>query len=322
MNKYCWAPHPINIKGINRLEDNGISVVAEKEVTELACREHVVAAIFRTGRFTRTMMEQLPHLQVIAVHGVGTDGIDISAATEKGIVVLNTPGINSRSVAEHALALMFDLAKKMTESDRLIRQGDYITIKNNGHFREILGLTLGIIGFGAIGLHLAKMASALGMEVLVLSSQSASVLEAQGYRKAPDLEGLLQESDFVSLHAPSTAETYHMMNTQRFSQMKRGACLINTSRGALIDETALTAALQEGIIAGAALDVFEHEPLPLNSPLLAAPNIIMTPHTAASTNSALENMSLAAAEGVLAVLQHTLPASLINPAVWQIRRRG
>lgn len=322
MNKYCWAPHPINIKGINELEKNGIEVITEKEIDKLTCSEQVVAAIFRTGRFTRTMMEQLPHLQVIAVHGVGTDGIDIPSATEKGIVVLNTPGINSRSVAEHAVALMFDLAKKMTESDRLIRQGDYMTIKHNGRFREIMGLTLGIIGFGAIGQHLATMASALGMKVLVLSSQSASVLEAQGYRKAVDLEGLLQESDFVSLHAPSTTETHHMMDAHRFSQMKRGACLINTSRGALIDEAALATALQEGTIAGAGLDVFEHEPLPLNSPLLAAPNIIMTPHTAASTDSALENMSLAAAEGVLAVLHQTPPASLINPVVWQTRRRG
>lgn len=322
MKKYCWAPHPINNKGINRLESNGIAVLAEKELEELTCKQQVVAAIFRSGRFTRTMMEQLPHLQVIAVHGVGTDGIDIQAASENGIVVLNTPGINSRSVAEHAVALMFDLAKKMTESDRLIRQGDYMAIKHHGRFREIMGLTLGIVGFGAIGQHLAKMASALGMQVVVLSSQSAAVLEAQGYRKAVDLDSLLQESDFVSLHAPSTPETKHMMNARRLSQMKPSACLINTSRGALIDEVALAGALREGIIAGAGLDVFEHEPLSLDSPLLAAPNIILTPHTAASTDSALENMALAAAEGVLAVLNQTLPASPVNPAVWQTRRRG
>lgn len=322
MNKFCWAPHPINSIGINALFDKNIHVLTEKEIVDPALREHVVAAIFRSGQFTRTMMGQFPALQVIAVHGVGTDGIDLDAASENGIVVLNTPGANSRSVAEHALALIFDMAKHLTECDRAIRQGHYVNIKHTLGFREIFGLKLGIVGFGAIGQHLARMAKALGMEIQVLSSQPASVLELAGCQKAEDLETLLKTSDFVSLHAPATPDTHHMINAQRLSLMKRTACLINTSRGALIDEVALVDALRQGTIAGAGLDVFEQEPLPADSPLLKAQNIVMTPHSAASTESALENMSMAAAQGILAVLNHTRPDSFINPAVWPTRRKG
>lgn len=321
MKQICWAPHPINSSGINYLEENGLTVSTETSPEDPQQRQQIVAAIFRSGKFTRTMMEQLPHLRVIAVHGVGTDGIDLDAATENGIVVLNTPGMNSRSVAEHALALLFDLAKRLTVCDRAVHQQQYMAIKYTGGFQEIYGLTLGIVGYGAIGQILARMAVALGMKVMVHTSQPADVIAQAGCSKADDLAALLRESDFVSLHAPATADTYHLMDRQRLALMKRSACLINTSRGSLIDESALAEALHQGELAGAGLDVFELEPLASDSPLMTAPNLILTPHTAASSDSAMRNMALAAAQGVVTVLNNQPPLSLINPAVWSTRRQ-
>lgn len=321
MKQICWAPHPINSSGINYLQENGLEVSTDTSVENVQQPEHIVAAIFRSGKFTRTMMEHFPHLRVIAVHGVGTDGIDLEAATANGIVVLNTPGMNSRSVAEHALALLFDLAKRVTVCDRAVHQQQYMAIKYTGGFREIYGLTLGIVGYGAIGQILARMAVALGMKVMVHSSQPAEVIAQAGCSKAEDLATLLRDSDFVSLHAPATPDTYHLMDRQRLALMKRSACLINTSRGSLIDERALADALQQGELAGAGLDVFEQEPLAIDSPLMTAPNLILTPHTAASSDSAMRNMALAAAQGVVTVLDNQPPLSLINPAVWPTRRQ-
>lgn len=320
MKKICWIPHPININGINILEDNKLEISTSESFNSIVHHDQVVAAIFRTGKFTCTMMEHFPNLRVIAVHGVGTDGIDIETATRKGIVVLNTPGLNSRSVAEHALALLFDLSKRLTVCDRAIRENKYMEIKYAGGFQEIYGRTLGIIGFGAIGQHLAKMAVALGMKVLVHTRQSAEIIANYGCVKAYDLAELLSESDYISLNAPATADTYHLIDRQRLALMKPGACLINTSRGSLIDEAALANALITGKLAGAGLDVFENEPLIPDSPLTTVPNLILTPHTAASSESAMRNMASGVAQGVLAVLNNKKPDSLINPAVWTVRR--
>lgn len=313
MDKICWVPQPINSFGIRRLEENNFSVLSGELPESDEILGNIVAAIFRSGKFTCTMMEQLPALRIIAVHGVGTDGIDIASATRKNIVVLNTPGMNSRSVAEHALSLLLDLAKCVTVSDRAIRKNQYTAIKYSGGFREIFGLTLGIIGYGAIGQHLAIMAAALGMNVLIHSSQSAESLADKGMHKAENLEELLGLSDFVSLHAPATANNRHLINRERLALMKPGSFLINTSRGALVDEQALADALSRGHLAGAGLDVFENEPLAGNAQLLNAPNLIVTPHSAASTESAMRNMAMGAVEGILDVLNNRLPASLVNP---------
>ncbi|WP_294912589.1 hydroxyacid dehydrogenase [Tatumella sp. UBA2305] len=321
MKRTCWIPHPINNHGINILEENKLEISTSESFDSIVHHDKVVSAIFRTGKFTCTMMEHFPNLRVIAVHGVGTDGIDLEAATRKGIVVLNTPGLNSRSVAEHALALLFDLSKRLTVCDRAVRENKYMEIKYTGGFQEIYGRTLGIIGFGSIGQHLAKMAVALGMKVLVHTRQSTEIIAHYGCAKANDLADLLSESDYLSLNAPATAETYHLIDRQRLALMKPGACLINTSRGSLIDEAALADALITGKLAGAGLDVFEHEPLTPDSPLLTSPNLILTPHTAASSESAMRNMAMGVAQGILAVLNNQKPDSLINPAVWAVRRQ-
>ncbi|KAB7897487.1 hydroxyacid dehydrogenase [Rouxiella sp. S1S-2] len=320
MKKFCLIPQPIHASGLQTLREYGV----EPWVGEAACSnapvENVVAAIYRSGQFSRTRMVQLPNLRAIGVHGVGIDGIDLAAATDLGIAVFNTPGTNNRSVAEHAIGLMFALTKRLPESDSAVRKGAF-SFRFEGGLRELFGATLGVVGFGAIGQLTAKLALSLGMRVQVLTRSRAQELTALGLEKAASLETLLATSDIVSLHAPSLPETQKMIGPMQLAMMKSSAYLINTSRGALIDEEALIAALQTGEIAGAGLDVFAVEPLSASSPLTQLPNVVLTPHAAASTEQALMRMASAAVAGVLDVINDRAPPSLLNPQIWERRRR-
>ncbi|MCC3721427.1 hydroxyacid dehydrogenase [Rouxiella badensis] len=318
--RFCLIPQPIHESGVRQLRENGIEPLVGEAACESAPIEDVVAAIYRSGQFSRTRMVQLPNLRAIAVHGVGIDGIDLPGANELGIAVFNTPGANNRSVAEHAIALMFALTKRIPESDRAVREGNF-SFRFEGGLRELLGARLGVIGFGAIGQLTAKLALGMGMQVQILSRRSEEELAALGLQKAHSLESLLATSDVVSLHAPSLPETQHMIGAEQLKTMKPSAFLINTSRGALVDEAALITALQTGQIAGAGLDVFAVEPLPASSPLTQLSNVILTPHAAASAEQALMRMASAAVSGVLDILDDRAPASLINPQIWETRRR-
>lgn len=320
MNKFCLIPQPIHESGLQKLRDNGIEPLIGEAACASAPVDQVVAAIYRSGQFSRTRMVQLPALRAIAVHGVGIDGIDLDAANELGVAVFNTPGANNRSVAEHALGLMFALTKRIPESDQAVRKGEF-SFRFTGGLRELFGATLGVVGYGAIGQMTAQMAQAMGMRVQVLTRRSAEELAALGLEKAASLESLLASSDIVSLHAPSLPETRHLIGEQQLKQMKLSAYLINTSRGALVDEEALIAALQQGEIAGAGLDVFAVEPLPASSPLTQLSNVVLTPHSAASAEQALMRMASAAVTGVLDILDERCPLSIINPQIWETRRR-
>ena len=320
MNKFCLIPQPIHESGLQKLRDNGIEPLIGEAACASAPVDQVVAAIYRSGQFSRTRMVQLPALRAIAVHGVGIDGIDLDAANELGVAVFNTPGANNRSVAEHALGLMFALTKRIPESDQAVRKGEF-SFRFTGGLRELFGATLGVVGYGAIGQMTAQMAQAMGMRVQVLTRRSAEELAALGLEKAASLESLLASSDIVSLHAPSLPETRHLIGEQQLKQMKSSAYLINTSRGALVDEEALIAALQQGEIAGAGLDVFAVEPLPASSPLTQLSNVVLTPHSAASAEQALMRMASAAVTGVLDILDERCPLSIINPQIWETRRR-
>ncbi|WP_369790223.1 hydroxyacid dehydrogenase [Rouxiella sp. WC2420] len=320
MNKFCLIPQPIHQSGLQQLRDNGIEPLVGEEACANAPVDQVVAAIYRSGQFPRTRMVQLPALRAIAVHGVGIDGIDLEGANELGVAVFNTPGANNRSVAEHALGLMFALTKRLPESDQAVRRGEF-SFRFKGGLRELSGATLGIVGYGAIGQMTAQMTQAMGMRVQVLTRRSAEELADLGLEKASSLESLLTSSDIVSLHAPSLPETQHLIGAEQLKIMKPSAYLINTSRGALVDEVALIAALQQGEIAGAGLDVFAVEPLPASSPLTQLPNVVLTPHAAASAEQALIRMASAAVTGVLEVLNDRCPPSMINPQIWELRRR-
>lgn len=274
------------------------------------------AVIVRLFRIDEQDLRQSNRLKVIAKHGAGVDNIDCPAATARRIPVVYTPTANSNAVAEHTLALMLALARQIGPASAAMLAGRF-SERNRFQGVELAGKTLGVIGLGRIGAQVARLAHyGLDMSVsaydpfVVKTSYSGPALIADS------LETVLRQADFLTLHLPLTPDTRHLINARSLEWLKPTCRLINTSRGAVVDETALTAALNEGRLAGAALDVFETEPLPVNSPLCTAPNILLTPHISSSTDEALERMSLQAAQGILAVLHGHRPEFVANPEVF------
>jgi D-3-phosphoglycerate dehydrogenase len=236
----------------------------------------------------------------IAKHGVGTNDIDIKAATKLNISVSVTTGSNGHSVAEHALALIMALAKDLPRQDALIRDG--VWDKNQYRGRELRGQQLGIVGFGFIGQTLAKMARVIGMEVTAFDPFTPDSAFVSGASRATDLDALLAASDIVSLHCPLTPDTVKLIDARRIRLMKHGAFLINTARGEVVDEVALTMTLEEGRLGGAGLDSFAIEPPGPDNPLFQLPNTLVSPHVAGVTLDAKRAVSVMAAQNVLAVL--------------------
>lgn len=313
----CLIVQPIHSAGVDRLKDAGILPVDNLDHVDPAC---IVAAITRNAGFSGQQMNTLPNLQVVAVHGVGYDPVDVDTATSLGISVTNTPGSNERSVAEQAIGLMFALAKQVVAADSATRKGDF-AFKYSADLIEVAGLTLGILGFGAIGCQTAAIGRALGMRVIALSShQPDAVFERLGVVRASSIQMLLRESDVVSLHLPSTPSTRNVIGREQLALMKPTSLLINTGRGSTVDEDALVDALRDGTIRGAGLDVFRSEPLDPNHPLCSLQNVILSPHLAGSTEAALRRTATAAAECVLTVLANKRPETLVNPQVWASRR--
>lgn len=269
-------------------EDNGFEVNRIHDSTTPEFEEALAGAhalIVRSAtKVTDDMMGRAPRLRVIGRAGVGVDNIDVAAATARGIAVFNAPGGNTIAAAELTMALMLSLVRKVTEADRSIRDGRW----DRASFRgvELRGRTVGIIGGGRIGGEVAKRCAAFDMEVLIddpyLGEERALELGA----KLVDLEDIVQMADVVSLHVPLTEETRGLIDADALDRMKGSAYLINVSRGGVVDEKALAEALESRNIAGAALDVYESEPLSLDSPLRKAPNLVMTPHLGASTKEA------------------------------------
>jgi D-3-phosphoglycerate dehydrogenase / 2-oxoglutarate reductase len=266
-------------------------------------------------------MDAAPLLRVIGSHGIGVNAIAVEHATALGLPVVNTPDANRSSVAEHTIALILAVAKRIVGADGAARQIDF-DFKYRSPLSDISGKVLGIVGFGGIGRKVAVMAkSAFAMDVLVISgSAKTEELRALGYRRAADLNALLRESDIVSLHLPLLPQLKHMIGARELALMKKSAILINTARGGLVDEMALAAALSDGSIAGAGLDVFEDEAMSIHHPLLARSNIVVTPHVAGSSEEALRRTATQLVERIVAVLGGT-PLDVVNPAVWDRRRR-
>ena len=254
-------------------------------------------------KVTREMIENGKKLKVIARAGAGVDTIDIDAARAQGIPVINAHGANAEAVAEHTMAFTLMLARNMVPVSSALSRGSWE--KKTYTAMELEGKTLGIIGFGHIGSRVAQIARTLGMVIIVYSSdideKRKQVQELSGKRMS--LEALLRLSDVVSVHVPLTPETRHLMGEKEFSCMKKTAYFINTARGEIVDEQALVKALQDGTIAGAALDVYEHEPLPVGSPLFALSNVILTPHVASVSREGAERVSRMIAEDIIRVLQ-------------------
>jgi D-3-phosphoglycerate dehydrogenase len=257
----------------------------------------------------RALIEASPRLRVIARAGTGVDNVDVEAATERGILVMNAPGANSVSVAEHAIALMLALSRGVAAADGAMKRGVWDKKKLVG--AELRGKTLGIVGLGRIGQEVALRARVFGMSLVAhdpfISEQVAAALDI----KLASLDELCAESDYITLHVPSTAETRHLFDRQRFEKCKAGVRIVNTARGELIDEEALADAIESGAVAGAGLDVFEKEP-PGESRLVKLRQVVATPHIAASTLEAQELVGIETAAAVRDYLQAGTIANAVN----------
>jgi len=279
----------------------------------------VMGDTFVTGE----VMDRIgPRLRIIARTGIGVDRIDLDAATQRGILVVNTPDGPTESTAEHAIALMLNLCKGVMTGDRILRSGAGFPAP--GALRlglEATGAVLGLVGLGRIGGRVATIAQVLGMKVLAfdpfITSERASIL---GVELVSSLAELLPRADVVSLHCPSMPETYHIMNAEMLHLMRKGAYLINVARGALIDESALLEVLRSGHLAGAALDVFDPEPPLANNPLFTLPNTICTPHIGSYTAASVLRMQAMVCEQIAIALHGQRPTNLVNAAVWGHQR--
>jgi len=288
---------------IDILERAGCEVVASPSPrpvsVENLCREiaDMDALIVGIDPVTGDVIRAGSRLKVISKYGVGLDNIDLEAARERGIVVTNTPGANSRAVAELTIALVFALARRIPHADRATKSGRWEKVSGV----ELTGRTLGLVGLGTIGGIVAGLALGVGLRVVASDPRiSEETNEIEGVTLLP-LDELLAKSDFVSLHVPLCDETQALINRQTLKLVKTGAYLINTSRGEVVDEDALVEALRSGRLAGAALDVYRHEP-PTGSRLAELDNVIATPHMGAHTTEAVDRMGVQAARNVVSAL--------------------
>jgi phosphoglycerate dehydrogenase-like enzyme len=254
------------------------------------------------------VFEALPDLRVIARCGVGFDAINLPACDKAGVVVTTTPGVNHHSVAEHTIALLMGVARGFPGQDQGVRSGNWIRIAAP----RVMGRTLGIVGLGRIGQAVATRAVGLGMNVVAFEPTPNPEFVSKWGIKIVPLDTLLAESDYVSLHNPATAASRHMMNAATFAKMKPGSVFINTARGALVDESALYAALKSGHLRGAGLDVFEVEPLPLTSPLLTLPNVLTAGHVAGLDIESQDGAMIMIAETIIALRDGQWPADKIQ----------
>ena len=260
-----------------------------------------------------------PHLRVISTSGRGTDAVDIAAASARGIAVVNNPAFGTVPVAEHAVGAMIALAKNMFPFNRLTHAGQGWPAQKQYRRTELRGKTLGIVGLGNIGEEMARICiAAFRMRVLAYDPYvPAEKAKALGAEPVASLERIWRESDYVSMHPELTDETRGMVDEAALRQMQKHAVLINTARGPIVSAQALARALRDGWIAGAALDVYEDEPLARDSPLAGLENLILSPHIAGLTDEALRGMALSAADQILQALRGERPPHLVNPEVWR-----
>jgi D-3-phosphoglycerate dehydrogenase len=280
-------------------------------LTRLAADPRVAAIMTNWARVTAEVIAAAPGCRIVTRTGIGLDNIDVAAATARGIVVTNVPDYCLIEVAEHALALFLAMGRKIGWFHAQTKTGRY-DLQAGPPLRRIAGQTLGIVGLGNIGRMLATKAQGLGMRVIATSRSRRDGLPGVEWR---DLDALLAESDYVSLHLPSTPATKHLIGAEQLARMKPSAYLINTARGALVDEPALAAALAAGQLAGAGLDVQQQEPPDLSQPPFNDPRVIVTPHAAFVSQESLANLRSRAARQVADRLQGRVPENVVNPAV-------
>jgi D-3-phosphoglycerate dehydrogenase / 2-oxoglutarate reductase len=300
----------ISERGLALLRETGWEVLTPTAAalpSELANADGLV--VRSATKATAELLEKAPRLRVIGRAGVGVDNVDVEAATRRGILVMNTPGGNAVSVAEHTLALMLGLARAVPQANASIQAGRWEKSAFSG--TELRGKTLGLIGLGRVGTEVARRARALEMKVLAYDPFVTPAAAREVEVELVPLDDVLRQSDVVSLHTSLSAVTEKMLDAAAIAKMKKGARLVNCARGELIDEAALAEALKSGHLAGAALDTFAQEP-PKNSPLIGLPNLIATPHIAGSTAEAQEEVGTAIAQQVRDYLSDGLIRNAVN----------
>lgn len=308
---------PIHLDAVARLEAApGVTVAVAEDLSPAALAGPLAraeAVIVRVHPVDAAFVAAAPALRIVARHGVGYDLVDVPALTARGIPLTITADANAASVAEHALALMLACARHLPAHDAAVRRGDWAGARRPT--AELAGRRALLVGFGRIGARVAPLCAAFGMRVAVHDPRAApAAIRAAGAEPAPDLAAALGVADVVSLHCPATDATRGLVDAAFLAALPPGAILVNTARGALVDEAALADALRSGRLAAAGLDVFAEEPIPADHPLLVLPTLVATPHVAAGTAEAMRRMALSAADSVLARFAGTLgPEAVVNP---------
>lgn len=295
---------------------------SSEEIANLVKKQQTEALIIRAGKINKEVLIASPQLRVIVKHGVGYNNIDIKTATELDLPVLFTPSANFESVAEHTLALIFALFKKLTLIDYEIKI-KHEWPKDKYSLEELQHKCLGLVGMGRISSRVIQLVSPLKMKILVYDPFVSEKNLPKRVRKVKSVKELAQKADIVSIHCPLTEETYHLFGEEELNNMKPNAYLINTARGGIVDEVALIKVLEKELIAGAGLDTFDQEPLSLDSPLLNSNNVILTPHIGGSARESFIRMGLTAVKLVFQVLdgkqEEIDPDNFINSVVMKKR---
>lgn len=282
--------------------------LSEEELVRRVGEAEVVVNIRSTSRFTRGVMEACPKLKAVSIYGVGYDNVDVGAAHELGITVMNTPGYSAVAVGEVAVALMLAVARGVVSNDRSVRQGGWA----RGYGTELQGKVLGVLGAGSVGGRMMELGKALGMHVIAWTFHPSEERAAELGVDFVSLEDLLQQSDVVSIHLLGSEEAEGMIGERELSLMKPTALLVNTARGSIVDERALVEALRGGRIGGAGLDVYETEPLPADHPLRGMDNVVLSPHVGAMTpETTLRGLAMAV-DNVMDYLDGR-PSNVVKP---------
>jgi len=306
-----WGDSELEQQGLAQAGAEAVVATDGDEATLIQLAAGVDAIVTCWARVTRKVLDAAPNCRIVARLGIGLDNIDVAAATEKRIIVTNVPDYCVTEVADHTLALLLSMARNVGFFHLRTKQGEY-DLPAGPPIHRLSSQTLGLIGLGRIGRAVAERARALGMTVVAHTRSGDDHGAGCTMLSLPDL---LARSDYVSLHLPATPATRHLINADAIGQLKTGARLINTSRGSLIDPTALWAALQSGRVSAAALDVFEPEPPELTLPLYRDERVIVTPHTAFVSAESVDELRRRTIAQVVAVLRGETPENVVNPDV-------